>query len=366
MRVAIDISATTLNAAGTSTYINELISAFKPFEPDVELLPVSYPYHFDRVHKFLRKIDTLHRETIWTSHALPSIVKNMNAEALHSPAALAPCKSSLPVIVTIHDLYTFRSPHSFTLWQKYSFNYWLPKVIAAAQRIIAISNFTKNEILSFFPKTAEGKIAVIYEGANKRYAKIGREKIDAFKIKYNLHKPFLLSVSTIEPRKNLPNILSAFSLIKDKIGHDLVLVGQYGWKSKQIYNLIHEKKINDRVKFLGFIPIEELPSAYNSADLFIYIPSYEGFGLPPLEAMACGCPVIVSDVASLPEVVGDAAIKVDPQDVEQLAQTIKSVLMDNAALKKFSIQGIARSKVFSWERCAKQTLEVYKDTIQGR
>jgi glycosyltransferase involved in cell wall biosynthesis len=236
----------------------------------------------------------------------------------------------------------------------------LPRYIERADRIIAISHFTKQEILNLFPNLPEEKVAVTWLGVHERFKIASSAEKEDVRRKYQLDKPFILSVSTIEPRKNLKTLIRAFSQVKDRIDHDLVLSGAYGWKATDLNDVIRDLKLEGRVRFTGYIDIEELPALYTLADVFVYPSLYEGFGLPPLEAMACGCPVLTSNVASLPEVVGDAAETIDPLDVDALAGTMEQLLSDSVRRRALIDKGLQRARSFTWEKCARETVAVYR------
>jgi glycosyltransferase involved in cell wall biosynthesis len=239
----------------------------------------------------------------------------------------------------------------------------LKNALFNVDKIISISHFTKSEIIDTFPQIPESKIETIHLGVEDIFCEINDDEKNRLKIKYQLPKQFILSVCTIEPRKNLKKVLQAFALIKDKIDHQFILVGSYGWKSNDLEEYISKLNITDRVKFLGFVPKNDLPGLYGTADAFVYASLYEGFGLPPLEAMACGCPVISSNCTSIPEVVGDAGLLVDPDSVEQISDAMLKVCDSKSLQNDLKKKGIDRSKKFTWENCAKRTIDVYKSVI---
>lgn len=360
LNIAFDISSLSLNGAGTSTYVRELMLALGELEDNISISEFNYKNFFSRESRFLRTFDTLSRELIWQQRTLPRLAVNTGATLLHSPASMCPLACDIPIILTILDTYLVRSPFSFSLWHRTMIKTLLPRYIERADRIIAISHFTKQEILELYPHIPEEKVFVTWLGVHERFRIVSPEQKEAVRCKYGFDRPFILSVSTIEPRKNLKTLIKAFSRIKDHIDHDLVLTGAYGWNSKDIYSLITDLKLNARIKFTGYVDIEDLPAIYNLADLFIYPSLYEGFGLPPLEAMACGCPVITSNVASLPEVVGDAAETIDPLDIDFLSFATEKLLHNSTARNLLVEKGHLRVKRFTWEQCARDTLSVYR------
>jgi len=234
--------------------------------------------------------------------------------------------------------------------------------IERADAIIAISNHTKLDLIKYFD-APEDKITVTHLAADKAFTRIvDHDILKKIRQKYSLPHDFVLFVGSLEPRKNLPTLLAAYALLQQtfKNKFSLVIVGSEGWLNDQIKLLITELKISENVCFTGYVAQEHLSAIYSMASVFVYPSLYEGFGLPVVEAMACGTPVITSNVSSIPEVVGDAAVLIDPINKEELALTIERVLGDEDLRESLRISGIARAKTFSWERCARETLEVYK------
>jgi glycosyltransferase involved in cell wall biosynthesis len=209
----------------------------------------------------------------------------------------------------------------------------------------------------------EHKVSVIYEAANPSAQQLDPAVAHRHvRERYGIADRFILFVSTIEPRKNLPTLLAAYSKLLDtyKTNARLVIAGHKGWLTEEVDAAIEKYKLGDRVCFLGSVPNEELVYLYNAARVFALPSLYEGFGLPPLEAMASGTPVIVSNVSSLPEVVGDAGLLVDPNDVEGWAVALHRVLTDDALHAGMAEKGLVRAAHFSWERAARETLGVYR------
>jgi glycosyltransferase involved in cell wall biosynthesis len=239
-------------------------------------------------------------------------------------------------------------------------NFW--KNIEKTNRIITISNYIKKEGIGFgLPKE---KLRVIHLGVDQEFFRIyPPQDLRLLKKQYRLPEHFMLFVGSIEPRKNLKNLISAYLSLDKEIRKDikLVLAGFKGWENGEIMELL--KKVKSDVVYLGYLSIIELGKLYNLATLFVYPSLYEGFGLPPLEAMACGCPVVVSDAASMPEVCGDAAQYVDPHDIDSIAHGIVRVLSDGARRRSLIARGLARSRLFNWERAAKDHIAVFEEVI---
>lgn len=263
------------------------------------------------------------------------------------------------VICTIHDFSFLLHPqwHPQERVKYFKTNIHLAK---KADHVITGSNFTKQEIITYLHIPQES-ITVIYHGVNHHlFRKYQEKELQKTKQKFALKKDFLLFVGSIEPRKNLSNLLKAYSLLthSQKEALPLVLVGFKGWENKEIMQELQKHK--NFVSYLGFVSDEELAHLYNLATVFIYPSLYEGFGLPPLEAMACGAAVIVSDVASLPEVCADGALYVDPNNMEQISQAILLLAEDATKREALQAKAIVRASSFSWEKSATAHLELFK------
>ncbi|XRP97070.1 glycosyltransferase family 4 protein [Methanocaldococcus sp. 16A] len=298
----------------------------------------------------------------------PKVLKNHDFDIVHDVYHFGPFLflKKPKRILTVYDLtpllYSKTHKKSKVLMHKYYF----PLVLKVTDKIIAISHHTKNDIIKHF-KIPEDKIRVIHLAANENYRPLKENEINKIKQKYNLNDPFILYVGTLEPRKNILNLLKAFyKLKKQGIKHKLVITGKKGWKYRNIFELIDKLNLQKEVIFTGYVPDEDLPGLYNAADLFVYPSLYEGFGLPPLEAMACGTPVITSNTSSLPEVVGDAGIMVNPYDVDELAKAMYEVLTNDGLREELSKKGLERAKLFSWKKCAEEHLKVYEEVYNMR
>jgi glycosyltransferase involved in cell wall biosynthesis len=237
------------------------------------------------------------------------------------------------------------------------------KNIGRADRIIAISDFVRDEAVNKFGLPAE-KVRVVRLGFNKEvFRRMAAEELAPVKAKYSLPDRFMLCVGSMEPRKNLLSLLKAYISLPPAArgGFKLVFAGFKGWENREIMDLL--EKVKDDAVYLGYITDAELGALYNLASFFVYPSFYEGFGLPPLEAMACGCPVVVSRAASLPEVCGDAAVYVDPFDIDSIAAGIARVAGDEPLRKALRVAGLKRSEEFSWEKTAVQHLEIFKEAV---
>ncbi len=275
----------------------------------------------------------------------------------------APLSKKCKKVMTFHDLSFEYHPELFSwrkrVWQNLLMN--AKKEAKKADKIIAVSRSTKQDLIDLYKINAE-KIKVIYSGVGEEFKKIKIEN-EKLKIKEKYHLPdkFILYFGTIEPRKNIVGLIRGFELLKEKNknfkGFYLVIAGGRGWLDKKIFKTSKDSKYASQIIFTGFVNPEDKVYLYNLAALFVYPSFFEGFGFPPLEAMACGVPTITSANSSLPEVVGDSAIMIDPYDIEELAWAMELVLVDENLKKELSRRGLERAKIFSWDKCAEETLE---------
>ena len=264
------------------------------------------------------------------------------------------------IVTSVHDFsfILYKEFHPQERIEYFENNFY--KNIVRSDRIICFTEFTKNEIINYLD-VEENKIKVIPHGIDHNLFKIYED----LKVSFELPKKFIFSVGSIEPRKNLLGLLSAYNSLDDsyKKEYSLVLAGFKGWENKEIMDIIEKNK--EYIHYLGYISDEELAKTYNLALLFVYPSFYEGFGLPPLEAMACGTPVITSNVASLPEVGGNAVVYCDPYCVEDIKKKMELVLDDEDLQKQMIEKGLVRAKEFSWEKSAQEHMKVFQEVMKS-
>lgn len=295
---------------------------------------------------------------------MPWVLRRLGTDVFHSPDFIPPLRSRGPSVITIHDLGFLIYPHFLT---KDAARYYgqIDRAVRHAEQIIAVSQSTKNDLVRMLG-VPEDKISVIYEAAAPQFQPMDRaaayQHIQAL---YDIPEEFILFVSTIEPRKNINGLLRAYRRLRDdyKLTPALVLVGAPGWLSDDVYALMDVLDLAPYCFFLGRVDTHDLCYLYNAAQCLVHPAFYEGFGLPPLEAMACGTPVIVSNVSSMPEVVGDAALQIDPKHDEEITVALWRVLTDPALRESLRAKGLQRASAFSWRRAAEQTMEVYRKAV---
>ena len=285
-----------------------------------------------------------------------------NADLFHFPNyVIKPVGKKSKTVLTVHDLAFERMPETLEEKNLEFLRKFVPPSIERADKIIAVSEFTRSELIHYHP-AAEGKTEVVYHGVDQEFARpINAEKMDSARKKYSLPQNYILAVGTIEPRKNIQGLLKACKILFDKQSDiDLVLCGSKGWKCDELVNEIMGGDLSKRIRWTGYVDQAELPALYSGARVFVYPSLYEGFGLPCLEAMAAGVPVVCSGTTSVPEVVGETAIKVEPENPESIAEGIHRVLSDQTLAVELVQQAKTRATQFTWQNTARQTLQIYK------
>jgi glycosyltransferase involved in cell wall biosynthesis len=291
------------------------------------------------------------------------------ADVLHCPDYLIPPTLNKNIVLTIHDLAFMRFPEFNFEWFISKYKSLVRKNAGRAKTVIADSKSTRDDIIGFFD-VDPGKVKIIYLAADNFFRKLPEFKKDTkVLVKYNIGGRFILSVGTIEPRKNYISLVKAFNIVKKSRrypGCQLVIVGQTGWKSEDTFKEIEQSPFKEDIIITGKTSDQDLVQLYNQAELFVYPSILEGFGLPPLEAMQCGLPVICSDSSSLREVVGNAGIMVPPDDYKTLSNNIVKVLSSDLLRKDYSDRGMKKSTIFKWEKTAARAIKTYHNTVDNK
>ena len=319
----------------------------------------------------LKKIDDKNVcRFFWPGDEYKFILKNEKLDIYHFPqnGIGSPKKKSCLHVTTVHDLIPYIYPEDASSNYLRAFLGEMPRIMEQSDLIITVSEHSKRDIQRYF-KLPDKKITVIYEAPEPLYRPIEKSVAKDFvKNKYGIHNPYILYIGGFSPRKNVKALIKALHEIHADISNDykFVLVGKKGKDARILEIMIDDLGLKNNSIFTGFLPVLELPYIYSASDLFVYPSLYEGFGLPPLEAMACGTPVITSNTSSIPEVTGEAAILIDPSDTHGLAKAMVEVLNSPDLREKMSKDGILQANKFTWEKCACETLAAYNKLYNER
>ena len=370
MRIGIEASAYYKNIAGTGVCLRNIVNTWEEDLGNEYLLflfsskrPSVLDLHQKR--NVLFRIINGMKEVFWMQVILPLQLKRNRIDILFSPSFLTPIFSRCPNVVTFLDMSFIRYPENVDKLFLFHMRTLLPMIKKKANAILTISEFSKEEIVERL-KVPEEKVHVVRLACDDRYQVIDdKNQILRISEKYGLSDPFILNVGTLEPRKNITTLISAFGNLKRRnlIDKKLVLCGPRGWYYKSIFEKIEELKLEKDVILLGYVPDEDLPSLYNAAHMFVYPSYYEGFGLPVLEAMSCGCPVITSNTSALPELVGNAGILIDPTQTEELEHAILRLNNEDDLRKNLGQRGLEQAKLFSRRETAKKTLAILENVF---
>ncbi len=385
MKICIDLSPTVHRHAGLGRYAYELLLALSVTDPNNDYLVFYNNPAKAQIDSPLAQFPCLTTPLPykpWRLSALLAHFTGISQDSLfsgvdifHATDHLLPRFSRVRGIFTLHDLIFLFHPEAHKPMNRWFLTLMMPRFLRAADTIIAVSECTKRDAVRCYG-IPEERITVIYEGVNPRFRPADPEAIAAVRQKYGLPERFILYVGTIEPRKNLTALLEAYTALMERPATcdlrpapcalrpapcdlRLVIVGKKGWLYEGFFRKLRELGLEDRVIFTGYVPDEDLPALYSAADLFVFPSLYEGFGLPVLEAMACGLPVVCSSTSSLPEVAGDAALLVPPTDVRALTEAMERVLTDERLRARMRARGLERARRFSWEQAAQETLITY-------
>lgn len=368
MRIGIDgRAAKWYRGTGIGTYTYQLIKCLNNIDSiNNYLLFMPESFKNDIYLKKNFKLDNAPQSdkiNFWEQINIPNIIKNNKIDLYHVPqnGVGLPINKNCRFIITLHDVIPYRMPETVSNRYLKIFSEYIPKIVPLCDGIITVSNFSKKDIVKSF-NFPENKIYVthlasedIYKPMDKRISRYVARKY------YSITEDYILYVGGFSPRKNILGLIDSFSKLITSYKKPLFLV--IAGKKGESYNIYKERteklNISDKVLFPGFISIEHLPYIYNAANLFVYPSFYEGFGLPPIEAMACGIPVITSNTTSLPEVVGKGALLINPLNKTNLCEAMLEVLSDNNLKNKLISSGIKRSSELSWKKTIKNTINIY-------
>jgi glycosyltransferase involved in cell wall biosynthesis len=281
----------------------------------------------------------------------------------------APLGCPVPVVVSVHDVSFLEHPEYFTRDRALQLQWTVRRTVGRAARILTGSDFSRNAILKVYGDLDEDKVVVVPNAAAGEFRPISREAAThAVRQRFSIPGPFLLSVGDLQPRKNHIGLIRAFARMAQaypQLKHNLVLAGKPTWFAEKIREAARESGVGERIQFFGFVDDDDLLQLYNACDAFVFPSFYEGFGLPVLEAMACGRAVVCSNTSSLPEVVDGAAILFDPYAIDEMVRALADLLLDGELRARMERLGLQRAAHFSWQKTARRTLDVFHEVVEG-
>jgi len=372
MKIGIDTRILTAKKTGVGYYINNLIPAILNLDKKNEYILFGTDLELKNPNCQQIIIDGKKKKFLsflWKKFKYPKIEKIIGeVDLLFYPNFTILPSDCSNIIIVIHDLSYLKFPQYVENKNLLFLKKEVPHALKKAKQIVADSEATKKEIIKNF-KISPEKILVIYGAiSNKFYKKCGSKDIKKNKEKYKIRHNYLLFVGTLEPRKNIIRLLEAYQDLSRSIRnkYQLVLAGSEGWQDKHIIKKIKEvSDSNNRVIVPGYVPEEDLPALYSGAYLFLYPSFYEGFGMPILEAMACKTPVITSNTSSMPEVAGDAALLVNPSNIEEIKESIIKIINDSALRTSLIKRGQKQIQKFSWTKSAEKLIKVFEKVYKG-
>ena len=372
MRVALDGIPLVAAKTGVGHYTNslaewlarthddhqyELLSPFDfPFGGENGRRPPNLSKRFTPVRSVFRK---------WWLVGLPTLLHISPVDLFHGTNYCVPVFAPCPTVVTIHDLSLLAQAATHEAANVTRGRRRMPIMARRATAVIAPSEWTRREVIERLG-VPPGDVRVIYEGAREGMCPVAEGACAPVLARHQIRPPYILYVGTIEPRKNLTTLLHAYDEVLRASRHrpQLVLCGGRGWLDNEVFRLVEQLRLGDDVRFTGYVADEDLPALYSGAEVFVYPSLYEGFGLPPLEAMACGTPVVTSNTSSLPEVVGEAGVTLAPRDVGALARALVRLLDDRDLRAGLGRAGRERAAQFSWARAANETQALYDEVFE--
>lgn len=372
MRIAIDAHSVGAKLAGNESYAVNLIEALAQIDRvnDYTL----YVTTAEAVERFQQRWPNFKVHTTLPHTPLIRIPLTLTAELRKNPVDVlhvqftAPPFCPCPVVVSLHDLSFEHLPQTFNRRSRTQLRLTVRHSARRAARILTLSDHTRRDVIETYSIAPE-KVTAIPLAAPAHFCPVTDDmELQRVRHNYGINGDYVLSVGSIQPRKNLVRLIKAYASLRDRHAGNrfpkLVLVGKCAWLYDETLRALDETKVRDSVVLTGYVPEADLPVLYSGALCFVYPSYFEGFGLPPLEAMKCGTPVIVGNATSLPEVVGDAGLKVDPFDVSAIAGAIEKLISNSELRQELRVKGRQRAEMFDWRNTARQTLKVYEQVAQ--
>jgi glycosyltransferase involved in cell wall biosynthesis len=371
LRIAIDAHSVGTKLGGNESYAINLIEALAQVDTvnDYTLF-VTTAEAYDRFNRrwpnFKVRSTLPHTPLIRIPLTLSAELRKNPVDVLHvqfTAPPFCPC----PIVLSVHDLSFEHLPQTFKRRSRTQLRLTVRHSARRAARVLSLSEHARQDIIATYGIESD-RISAIPLAAPSHFARVtDATELQRVRHTYGIDGDYILSVGSIQPRKNLARLVKAYALLREKRGKGnapkLVLAGKCAWLFDETLRSLEESGVKDSVILTGYVPEKDLPPLYSGATCFVYPSFFEGFGLPPLEAMKCGAPVIVSNTTSLPEVVGDAAICVDPFDINAIADALDRVCLDSLLQEQLSIKGQARASLFDWRETARRTLDVYRQVV---
>jgi glycosyltransferase involved in cell wall biosynthesis len=373
MRICLDLSPAVHHRGGIGRFVQELAAALVAVAPEhtyIAFYNRPTEAHPDPPADQLPRLTIPWKDKPWRLRVLLAHLARFPQDGLfpgvdlfHATDHLLPYMQRIPTVFTLYDL-TYRLTNTNTTLNRLFLMLMLPRFVRTAGAVVTISEATRRDLLAYLQVDPK-RVYVVYGGVAERFRPASPVALQAIRTRYRLPERFILTVGTVEPRKNYLRLLEAYCLLLGQGRSDgLVIAGKLGWRYKPFFQRLRELNLEQRVTLLGFVADDDLPALYSAAEVFVYPSLYEGFGLPPLEAMACGTPVVASNTSSLPEVVGNAGLLVSPYDVDALAAAIARLLDDPLLRAELRARGFQQAARFTWETAAHRTLEIYWEVLR--
>lgn len=354
--------------AGAGVYTYQLVRALAATPGEHRLVVFARKGLFDDLADFHEHVEVVHVDVssrperlAWEQAVLPLLLRRLQIDVLHSPHHHTPMAAiGVRRVVTFHDLTFLLLPERYPLVRRLYMEGVTRAAASVARAIITPSQTIQREVVERLGVKRE-RVVAIYEAAGPQYQPLGEDEVGRVRWKHRLPSEYILSVGSLEPGKNRPRLLRAYASLRSQgVECPLVIAGQPAWHYEAEFDLVRALGLTEHVRFLGYVPDEDLPALYSGATVFAFPSLFEGFGLPVLEAMACGAPVVCSNTSATAEVASDAALLVDPHDQQAIGEALGRALQDASLRADLRRRGLARAREFSWDRAARDTLSVYQ------
>jgi len=363
MKIGIDAGVLREKTRGVGRYLANILERLPKLITNDQIYlysprPILYQYR-NSANWYYRYGTTLLPGSFWLQTQCKSYLKKDKIETFFGPSHVLPLNlpNTIRKVLAVNDLVSVLYPKTMASYNLFIHKLFFRQSIISADHIVTMSEYTKNAIVRYFGIDKE-KITIIYGGVNDKFRPYNKDEVFPIISQYGLKRPYFLSVGTLEPRKNYEVLLQAFKQLK--VDYDLVIIGKKGWKASNIFMITNSLRLQDRVKILGYVKEDDLPLLYNGAEVFMFPSLYEGFGLPVLEALACGIPTISSNASSLPEIGGEAVKYFNPNSIDDLLKKMQEVLDSNELRKSLREKGVIQAKKFNWDKTSQKTLAVLK------